>query len=177
MKEIISDSTSIVFNSNYKDYNILNTKPEIKSIVINNQKMNANDLDIISKQQNVKMIDFNFCSFACNDIKFSTHLNHLIFAYTGIDFRLINHLEHLNELEIVNDEEDKIEIDIKDLLKFNNLKTLRIYNSRIKNAKEINKFQNLNELFLDGSMVDMKNLTEILNKTIKISYKNNYLFD
>ena len=173
----MNDNKSIIFNSNDNNYNILIDKPEIESIVINNQEISSNDIDIINQQKHIKIINFNFCTIIGSNIKFSTQLNHLIFAYTSIDFSIINYLDNLKELEIVNDEEDKIEIDIKDLLKFENLKTLRIYNSRIKNAKKINKFQNLNELFLDGSLVDTKYFSEVLNKTIKLSYKNKYLFD
>ena len=146
-------------------------------IVINHQVVTASDIDRINSQGNVKIIDFNFCTIAGNDIKFASPLNQLIFAYSLVDFNSVYGFDGLKELEIINDEEDEIEIDIKELLKFPNIEILRIYNSKIINSAEINKFANLKELYLDGSTVDVENFAKTLNKSVKLSHNDVYLFD
>lgn len=173
----IQDDTCVILNSSVRDYNILFDLPELRSIIINKKEINASDIEIISQQKNVEMLNFNFCNITSNNINFPIQLKHIIFAYTSLELSSINNLDNLRELEIVNDEEDRVEVDIKDILKFQNLSTLRIYNSRIKNAKEINKFKNLKEIFLDGSLVDTKDFSKELNRTIKLSYKSEYIFD
>ena len=166
-------TSTIILND--KNYNILFNKPYIDTIIINNQRINSKDIDLINQQKNIRTINFNFCSI--DSVAFSPQLTHLIFAYSSIDFSLLNALENLLELEIVNDEEDEIEINTNDLLKFKNLEIIRIYNSRIRNAEKFNNFRNLKELYLDGSLVDTKHFFQKINKSIKISYRNTYMFD
>ena len=146
-------------------------------IVINHKVVTASDIDRINKQGNIEIINFNFCTISGDNISFAPPLYQLIFAYSLVDYNSINGLDGLKELEIVNDEEDEIEVDIKDLLKFPNIETLRIYNSKIINAKEITKFTNLKELYLDGSTVDVEDFAKMLNESVKLSHNDVYLFD
>lgn len=146
-------------------------------IVINHQVVTTSDIDRINGQGNIEIIDFNFCTISGDDIKFAPPLRQLIFAYTLVDFNSINGLDGLKELEIVNDEEDEIKVDIKDLLKFPNIETLRIYNSIVVSSAEISKFAHLKELYLDGSTVDAEDFLEMLSKDIKVSHNDVYLFD
>ncbi len=170
----MNDNSSYVFNNN--DFEILLNKPDVDAIVINNQEINSADLDIINQQGNIKMINFNYCNLT-NDIYFKAPIEQLIVANSSVDFSLIDSENSLKELEIVNDEEDDVEVDIDDLLKFENIEILRIYNSRIINAVNINKFCNLKELFLDGSLVDVEDFPNILNKSINLTYNEIYFFD
>ncbi len=171
----MGDNRSFVFNNN--DFGILLSKPEIREIIINNLEVTSDDLNVINRHGKIEIINFNFCNIVDDNISFVAPLNQLILAYTTVDLNSINGLYSLKELEIVNDEEDEVEIDINELLKFKNLETLRIYNSKVINAKELNSFQNLKELYLDGSIVDEKDLASILGDSISISHNEEYLFN
>ncbi|MBR6252995.1 MAG: hypothetical protein IKR04_04060 [Clostridia bacterium] len=171
----MGDNRSFVFNNN--DFSTLLNKPEIREIIINNLEVTSDDLNVINRHGKIEIINFNFCNIVDDNISFVAPLNQLILAYTTVDLNAINGLYSLKELEIVNDEEDEVEIDINELLKFKNLETLRIYNSKVINAKELNSFQNLKELYLDGSIVDEKDLASILGDNISISHNEEYLFN
>ena len=150
---------------------------ELKSLALNFYEINDDILSVINQLTNLETITFNFCTFKSENIKLENHLKQIILTYTNIDFKIFNYKDNLTELEILNDEEDNIEVDIKDLLEFKNIEVLRIYNSRVKNSADINKFKHLKKLFLDGSLVDEKRFMEIINSQLNFKYRREYLFD
>ena len=150
---------------------------KLKSLALNHYDIDNRIINVINNLKTLETIAFNFCTVKANNVTIHNNFKHIILSYTDIKFELFNCPKNLLELEILNDDEDDFEIDIKDLLKFEKLKVLRIYNSKVKNSVDINKFNDLKELFLDGSLVDAKNFCKTLNKKIKFNYKNEYLFD
>ncbi len=162
-----------------KDYNFDNLigKNQLKSLALNFYDIDENILSVINQLDNLETITLNFCTVKSDNIKLKNHFKQIILSYTNIDLKIFNMKEDLLELEILNDEDDNIEVDIRDVLEFKNIEVLRIYNSKIKNSADINKLENLKKLFLDGSLVDTKNFSEILNKQLEFIYKRKYLFD
>ena len=166
----------LILNGN-TDFDVLKQNLDINNLTIDNKKIGINEIDTINSLNNLDEISFNFCEINAEEISLPNTLKYLTFSFCNVDFKCNNNLNELEELEIIEDEEDKVIIDINDLLQFKNLKVLRIYNCNIKNSTNINKFERLEKIYLDGSLVDTEDFSDILNKNIKLFYKRNYLYD
>ena len=159
------------------NFDVLNENLDINKLIINNKKIGINEIGIINKLTNIDEISFNFCEFNEEKISLPNTLKYLSYSFCKGDVKCNCALEKLEELEILEDTEDAVIVDIDDLLQFKNLKVLRIYNCKIKNSININKYEYLEKVYLDGSLADVEDLSDILNKNIKLSCKRNYLYD
>lgn len=127
-------------------------------------------IDILNKLESLEMIIFSHCKFE-TDSQISSKLNKIILTYSKINnLRNFKNCKKLNKIEII----ECGEINIKELIFFSELKELHIYNSKVKNSTMINSLEKLEELKLDGSLVDSPNFVQELNKKINYTYSKKY---
>ena len=97
----------------------------------------------------------------------------LTIAYCkNINFNIIISKDTVTELRIY--EFDKNVLSIEFILEYVNIQKLSIFNATIKNSNKLKNFANLKALNIDGSNLDIDNLSDLLRSGIKVSHKKYY---
>lgn len=176
-EEELKDFDSITLNAkDFKQNEIIYEEEDYKvlkyinSIALNGFIIDDQIIKNLNYLKDLSSIIFNHCIFENNTL-IESNIESLWITYSNVkNLKLFQNFERIKKMTFI----EVGEIDIKEIINIKNIEELAICNSFIKNSIMINDFKNLKELKLDGSLVDEKNFLELLNKDIKLSYKEKY---
>lgn len=180
-EKIYSYELSQIDNIRFNKYNFLGNEnvyyfqdiqcfQNLKSIRFNQFDISNEIIEMINNCKTLESLTFNHCDFkAENDIVLNIESIYITHSNINnlINFKKCNNINSIKIIECG-------EIDIKLAKCLRGLKEIEIYNSKIVNANEFNNFNNLQELKLDGTVVD--NFGFVDNLDNKIKYQHNERF-
>lgn len=143
----------------------------VESLSLNLFEITDEFIQQINLFENITHLSLNHCIMK-TDNKIINHLNSIIVTYTqNFKLNLLGDTLSPEMIQLINLET----IDLKDLRAYKNLKYIYIYNTQIENLEFLNSFEQLKEVYLDGSNISKEILEQLRNKNIKVHYKEEYL--
>ncbi|MCI8384285.1 MAG: hypothetical protein HFJ33_05440 [Clostridia bacterium] len=143
----------------------------VESLSLNLFEITDELIQQINSFENITHLSLNHCIMR-TDNKIMNHLNSIIVTYTqNFKLNLLEDTLFPKMIQLINLEK----IDLKDLRAYKNLKYIYIYNTQIENPEFLNSFEQLKEVYLDGSNISEEILEQLRNKNIKAHYKEEYL--
>ncbi len=143
----------------------------VESLSLNLFEITDELIQQINSFENITHLSLNHCIMR-TDNKIMNHLNSIIVTYTqNFKLNLLEDTLFPKMIQLINLEK----IDLKDLRAYKNLKYIYIYNTPIENPEILNSFEQLKEVYLDGSNISEEILEQLRNKNIKAHYKEEYL--
>lgn len=143
----------------------------VESLSLNLFEITDELIQQINSFENITHLSLNHCIMR-TDNKIMKHLNSIIVTYTqNFKLNLLEDTLFPKMIQLINLEK----IDLKDLRAYKNLKYIYIYNTQIENPEFLNSFEQLKEVYLDGSNISEEILEQLRNKNIKAHYKEEYL--
>ena len=145
---------------------------EIQKIVLDRFNVDDKLIEIINSLKNLENIEFSHCTFNSME-RIKNKIKVLTITYCkNINFNIIISKDTVTELRIY--EFDKNVLSIEFILEYVNIQKLSIFNATIKNSNKLKNFANLKALNIDGSNLDIDNLSDLLRSGIKVSHKKYY---
>ncbi len=143
----------------------------VESLSLNIFEITDEFIQQINSFENITHLSLNHCIMR-TDNKIINHLNSIIVTYTqNFKLNLFEDTLFPKMIQLINLEK----IDLKDLRAYKNLKYIYIYNTQIENPEFLNSFEQLKEVYLDGSYISEEILEQLRNKNIKAHYEEEYL--
>ena len=144
--------------------------PNIESLTLARFRLNKEIIEEVEKCNNLKELVIKGCIIPKN-LNINLKIERLVVSHTKInDFVNFKNCEDITEIKVIEDEK----VDLNAFKQFKKLKKLEIYNSNIINADNIMELKALQEIWLDGSVVDTPNFKKDLFPKIDFYYKPEY---
>lgn len=195
MESITLNQFNIVGKRVDVDITKLNEHPDLKEVIIKNFDVDDNFVQVLNNIKNLENLWFINCNF-CNNLKINNVTYLRMHNCKNIRWSTIN--SGINNLDISDGEK----INVEDIIGYD-LKSLMLRNISVVNLDKIEKFCNLEKLFLqeidlnqtinysklkmlkkinfNGSTIEKnkeKYLEELRNRDIEVSFiDKNYYFD
>ncbi len=179
-EEIIEEELKKVKSISINQNNLNGTRIEAKdfeylkyveSLSLNLFEITDEFIQQINSFENITHLSLNHCIMK-TDNKIINHLNSIIVTYTqNFKLNMIEDTLSPKIIRLINLEK----IDLKDLIAYKNLKYIYIYNTQIEKPEFLNSFEQLKEVYLDGSTISEEILEQLREKNIKVHYKEEYL--
>lgn len=128
-------------------------------------------LGALKTLENLKVLSFDYCSNNTTQ-KIDSKIEKVLILNSNFNF--IDILSNKNAIKTMQIQRTPEQVDIERFVSALNLENLCIYNSEIFNAQDLQKFENLKILRLDGSSVDDEK--SINNLGIKVNKEENFYF-
>lgn len=143
----------------------------VESLSLNLFEITDEFIQQINSFENITHLSLNHCIMK-TDNKIISHLNSIIVTYTqNFKLNLLEDTLSPEMIQLINLER----IDLKDFISYKNLKYIYIYNTQIEKPEFLNSFEQLKEVYLDGSTISEEILEQLRDKNIKVHYKEEYL--
>ena len=143
----------------------------VESLSLNLFEITDEFIQQINSFENITHLSLNHCIMK-TDNKIISHLNSIIVTYTqNFKLNLLEDTLSPEMIQLINLER----IDLKDFISYKNLKYIYIYNTQIEKPEFLNSFEQLKEVYLDGSYISEEILEQLRNKNIKAHYEEEYL--
>lgn len=143
----------------------------VESLSLNLFEITDEFIQQINSFENITHLSLNHCIMK-TDNKIINHLNSIIVTYTqNFKLNMIEDTLSPKIIRLINLEK----INLKDLIAYKNLKYIYIYNTQIEKPEFLNSFEQLKEVYLDGSTISEEILEQLREKNIKVHYKEEYL--
>lgn len=165
---------------NYKDINLKIIKfnkedfehlKYIETLTLNGFEINSEIIAGLCKIKNLKFLILNHCNFKEN-LVLQNNLEKIIINYPhSLNMSIFKHSTNLCMIKIINAKS----ININDLLSFIHLSNIYLYNSNIKFFEDLESFEELLELHLDGSNKIDTVCKALESRGVKIYYSEEYL--
>ncbi len=179
-EEIIEEELKKVKSISINQNNLNGTRIEAKdfeylkyveSLSLNLFEITDEFIQQINSFENITHLSLNHCIMR-TDNKIINHLNSIIVTYTqNFKLNMIEDTLSPKIIRLINLEK----INLKDLIAYKNLKYIYIYNTQIEKPEFLNSFEQLKEVYLDGSTISEEILEQLREKNIKVHYKEEYL--
>ncbi len=179
-EEIIEEELKKVKSISINQNNLNGTRIEAKdfeylkyveSLSLNLFEITDEFIQQINSFENITHLSLNHCIMK-TDNKIINHLNSIIVTYTqNFKLNMIEDTLSPKIIRLINLEK----INLKDLIAYKNLKYIYIYNTQIEKPEFLNSFEQLKEVYLDGSTISEEILEQLREKNIKVHYKEEYL--
>ena len=143
---------------------------EVESCTLNRFEINDDIINKLEQMKNLKTIIFSHCVFT-NEKKLKNNIESLMIIYgKNVKFETIECSKTIKRLMITKFEN----LDMDELIRFENLEELCLYECEIKNFSNIKIFKYLQSLKLDGSQIDQKEVIDEISSKIKVQYNKIY---
>lgn len=171
--------SKINFMRKETDYTLLDLECfyNLEKITLFKFVITKSDFEILNKLPKLKYIHFDFCDFENQNLELNSNITKICFSTCkNFGVNLLN-TKNLESLKVIGDKDSKIEIDINQIIEMSYLEELFFNNFIIKNISEILiKFPSLKMLNIDGSIVNVNDISQIEEK-IKISYEKIFILN
>lgn len=158
------------FSGKYKNISLqeLTLFPNIKRLSLQYFEIDDSLVEVLNKLENLESLEFASCGFFQNAQLRNNSLNSLLLNCCKVkDYNKIFAPENFT---IIGDENIRLDqIDGKE-----NVRKMYLQDSKVKNFGKIEKYENLEKLNLDGSIVDNKDMLEEVKKRISVSQLEKY---